>query len=64
MHYLPLGDESSPRGRWGICAPALPEVLTHPAMQNLEFLSDLSVVRRRGCNSRAFFYDAPANDVL
>jgi hypothetical protein len=28
MHYLPQGDESSPRGRWGICAPALPEVLT------------------------------------
>jgi hypothetical protein len=28
MHYLPRGDESSPRGRWGICAPALPEVLT------------------------------------
>jgi hypothetical protein len=28
MHYLPWGDESSPRGRWGICAPALPEVLT------------------------------------
>jgi hypothetical protein len=28
LHYLPLGDESSTRGRWGICAPALPEVLT------------------------------------
>jgi hypothetical protein len=28
LHYLPLGDESSPRRRWGICAPALPEVLT------------------------------------
>jgi hypothetical protein len=28
MHYLPRGDASSPRGRWGICAPALPEVLT------------------------------------
>jgi hypothetical protein len=28
LHYLPQGDESSPRGRWGICAPALPEVLT------------------------------------
>jgi hypothetical protein len=24
----PQGDESSPRGRWGIWAPALPEVLT------------------------------------
>jgi hypothetical protein len=29
LHYLPLGDESSPRGRWSICAPALPELLTH-----------------------------------
>jgi hypothetical protein len=28
LHYLPLGDESSPRGRWSICAPSLPEVLT------------------------------------
>jgi hypothetical protein len=28
MHYLPQGDASSPRGGWGICAPALPEVLT------------------------------------
>jgi hypothetical protein len=28
MNYLPWGDESSPRGRWSICAPALPEVLT------------------------------------
>jgi hypothetical protein len=28
LHYLPQGDESSPRGGWGICAPALPEVLT------------------------------------
>jgi hypothetical protein len=24
----PEGDELSPRGRWSICAPALPEVLT------------------------------------
>jgi hypothetical protein len=29
MHYLPQGDESSPGGSWGICAPALPEVLTY-----------------------------------
>jgi hypothetical protein len=29
MHYLPRGDESSPRGRWDICAPVLPEVLTY-----------------------------------
>jgi hypothetical protein len=28
LDYLPQGDESSPRGGWGICAPALPEVLT------------------------------------
>jgi hypothetical protein len=31
LHYLPQGDESSPRGIWGICAPALPEVLTAEA---------------------------------
>jgi hypothetical protein len=29
LYYLPQGGESSPRGG-GICAPALPEVLTHP----------------------------------
>jgi hypothetical protein len=28
LQYLPQGDESSPRGRWDICAPALYEVLT------------------------------------
>jgi hypothetical protein len=28
LHYLPLVDESSPRGGWSICALALPEVLT------------------------------------
>jgi hypothetical protein len=28
LHYLPQGDESYPKGGWGICAPALPEVLT------------------------------------
>jgi hypothetical protein len=28
LHYLPQGVELSPRGSWGICAPALPEVLT------------------------------------
>jgi hypothetical protein len=39
MHYLPQGDASSPRGRWGICAPALPEVLTssNPVKQPEEF---------------------------
>jgi hypothetical protein len=31
MHYLSQGDDSSPRGIWGICATALPEVL---AMEN------------------------------
>ena len=30
-------------------------------MRNLEFLSDLSVVRRRGCIRRVFVCDAPAN---
>jgi hypothetical protein len=28
LQYLPQGGESSPRGRWGICGPALLEVLT------------------------------------
>jgi hypothetical protein len=28
MHYLPLGDESSPRGVWGFCTLACPEALT------------------------------------
>jgi hypothetical protein len=28
LHCLPQGDESSPRGSWGIYVPALPEVLT------------------------------------
>jgi hypothetical protein len=28
LHYLPQGGELSPRGSWGICALALPEVLT------------------------------------
>jgi hypothetical protein len=28
LDYLPQGDESSPRGGWGIGASALPEVLT------------------------------------
>jgi hypothetical protein len=34
------------------------------AMRNLEFLFDLSVVRRCECIFRAFFCDVPANDVL
>jgi hypothetical protein len=29
LHYPPQGEESSPRGSWGICVPASPEVLTH-----------------------------------
>jgi hypothetical protein len=69
MHYLPRGDESSPRGRWGICVPALPEVLTHPrnAESRIPFRfigPDLSVVRRRGCIRLVFVCDAPANGVL
>jgi hypothetical protein len=28
LHYLSLGDESSPRRRWVIYTPALPDVLT------------------------------------
>jgi hypothetical protein len=34
MHYLQLGDEPSPRGRWGVCVRALPEVLTRLAVKN------------------------------
>jgi hypothetical protein len=34
------------------------------AMRNIEFLSDLSVVRRRGCIRLVFVCDAPANGVL
>jgi hypothetical protein len=33
LRYLPLGDELSPRGRWSICAPDLPEVLTQNSSQ-------------------------------
>jgi hypothetical protein len=36
LDYLPQGDESSPRGRWVICAPALPEVLTDPFTEELK----------------------------
>jgi hypothetical protein len=36
LHYLPQGDESSPRGSWGICAPTLPEVLTGGAVVGAE----------------------------
>jgi hypothetical protein len=33
LHYLPQGGELSPRGSWGICALALPEVLTHSTQE-------------------------------
>jgi hypothetical protein len=42
LHYLPQGDESSPRGRWGICASALPEVLT---------ILHASIHLKNGCDS-------------
>jgi hypothetical protein len=38
LDYLPQGGESSPRGRWGICAPALPEVLTINMVKGLNFI--------------------------
>jgi hypothetical protein len=57
MNHLPVGDGVFVR------RPDL-RYLHTLAMLNLEFLSDLSVVRRRGCKSRAFVCDAPANDVL
>jgi hypothetical protein len=40
----PEGDESSPRGRWSICAPALPEVLTtlsHRASSSAQLSTNL-----------------------
>jgi hypothetical protein len=40
LDYLPQGGESSPRGIWGICAPALPDVLTNDACQQYGFHSD------------------------
>jgi hypothetical protein len=38
----PEGDESSPMGRWSICAPASPEVLTIIPKKNgtVRFISD------------------------
>jgi hypothetical protein len=45
LHYLPQGDESSPRGSWVICAPALPEVLTSDA----SYLSVSNARSRLGC---------------
>jgi hypothetical protein len=43
LDYLPQGGESPPRGRWGICAPALPEVLTHNT-HNIIVFSELENV--------------------
>jgi hypothetical protein len=42
LQYLPQGDESSPRGRWGVCAPALPEVLTDICVRRSELLALLT----------------------
>jgi hypothetical protein len=53
LHYLPLGDESSPRGGWGICAPALPEVLTRGIQSNDEsFNYNSSTVSSKGRGRR------------
>jgi hypothetical protein len=41
MHYLPQGGESSPRGSWGICVPALPEVLTEVIILDIQSTMDL-----------------------
>jgi hypothetical protein len=41
LNYLPQGDESSPRGGWGICAPALPEVFAWTAAEKgIQFYID------------------------
>jgi hypothetical protein len=39
LHCLPQGGESSPRGSWGICARALPEVLTYSYILDKYILS-------------------------
>jgi hypothetical protein len=46
LYYLPLGDESSPRGRWSICAPALPEVLTIDASKFFHMFLTVDEERR------------------
>jgi hypothetical protein len=46
MDYLPQGGESSPRGGWGICAPALPEVLTYLDMLNDNMVGYANVLSR------------------
>jgi hypothetical protein len=56
MHYLPQGDASSPRGRWGICAPALPDVLTFSS-ENLscQVTTLVTTGARRRCCCWFFF---------
>jgi hypothetical protein len=44
LDYPPQGDESSPRGRWGICAPALPEVLTGKAWIEFKTMKESNAV--------------------
>jgi hypothetical protein len=51
MHYLPRGDESSPRGGWVICAPALPEVLTYYVCMVLH--SIFIIMMQQSTNDRA-----------
>jgi hypothetical protein len=51
MHYLPQGDESSPRGIWGICAPALPKVLIQ---NHLNSLCNTCVARADNKNRKKF----------
>jgi hypothetical protein len=44
LDYIPQGDESSPRGRWGICAPSLPDVLTEAQENNsVQYTADIIV---------------------
>jgi hypothetical protein len=43
LHYIPQGDESSPRGSWGICAPDLPEVLTSNPVEVAEYAAAKSL---------------------
>jgi hypothetical protein len=57
LHYLPQGVESSPRGSWGICAPALPEVLTS-GLQPLFWLTESIRLRELHCKTRSPFYYA------
>jgi hypothetical protein len=56
MHYLPKGDESSPRGRWGICAPALLEVLTYQSAFKSELVGLYAIITL--LNSLVDYYEA------